>query len=294
MTSERTFDGLLIDVVERGARVVLAELLAQGIEVGELGEGLRGIGQAHRLAACHALAPVPGQIGPQGAQAVVEPGHLGLQVHVGQRRGHEVLELGALLGGERVHEALHCRRLARKFVEKLLEGLGTVREELAVLVHELVEVLGDVAALAVLVEHCIEVAQHLLHGLLRLGRAHVADRLAHLPELLIHDVGAQALLDLLVDLAGLGRSPLVVGELGHRARGLARQVVELGLPEPGIVGRVGEERRPFERNSLIEHFGDVGEQAVEASGFLQLAPALLNAAAQLVEPAASVRAPSHQ
>ncbi|CAB5021169.1 unannotated protein [freshwater metagenome] len=162
------------------------------------------------------------------------------------------------------------------------------------LVHELVEVLRDITALPVLVEHCVEVAQHLLHGLLRLGRAHVADRLAHLPELLIHDVGAQALLDLLVDLAGLWRSPLVVRELGHRARGLARQVVELGLPEPGIVGRVREERRPFERNSLIEHFGDVGEQAVEASGFLQLPPALLNAAAQLVEPAASVRASSHQ
>jgi hypothetical protein len=87
------------------------------------------------------------------------------RILLGELRGDCV----ALLRGERVHEPLHGCGLSREFVEELLEGFGAVREEVTVLVHEGVEVLGDVLPATMLVDHVVEVAEHLLHRLLGLG-----------------------------------------------------------------------------------------------------------------------------
>ena len=102
---------------------------------------------------------------------VLQLRHLGCEVHVLPGLLHEPGELLALLGGHRVEHALHGGRPAREVVEQLLEALRTIGEELPVLVHELLEVLAHILAAPMLVEHRIEVGQHVLHRLLLLRRS---------------------------------------------------------------------------------------------------------------------------
>ena len=156
------------------------------------------------------------------------------------------------------------------------------------LVHELLEVFRDVLATAVLVEHGIQVGEHVLEGLLALGRHRVVHGLRHVLELLVEHVAAQHLADLVVCRTGLGGAPVVVGELAHSARGVVGQHVEHRLAEAGVVGGVGEERGLLAVESLVEFLAHFLEQAVESPGLLQLAPALLDAAAQVVETAHAV------
>ena len=82
------------------------------------------------------------------AQRLLEPEHEVVEmvldgielVEVAERLLHELGEILALLGRHRLEHAVHRGGLAREVVEQLLDRLGVVREELAVLVHELGEV----------------------------------------------------------------------------------------------------------------------------------------------------------
>ena len=86
------------------------------------------------------------------AQAVAELRHLRGEVGV-HRALHELAELLALLRGQRVHQPLLGRRPPGEVVDELLERLRAGREELAVLLHELLEPLGGVLAAGVRLEH---------------------------------------------------------------------------------------------------------------------------------------------
>ena len=102
-------------------------------------------------------------------------------------------------------------------------GVGRVlREELAVLVHELVELLGRVLATTVCGEQRVEILEHVANLLHRLGIS-AGQRLLHPGELRVEHFLAQQLLDLLVLCPRVRRAPVVVRELTDRPGRLVRQ-----------------------------------------------------------------------
>ena len=116
------------------------------------------------------------------------------QVHVLEQRLRERLQLRALLGRHRVEQLLHLRHRLRHLLEQLVEGLRVAGEEVAVALHEAVEV-GLLAALALL-EHLVELGEHVLHLRHALGR-HVLHALGHLVEVALHQLLAQLVHQLL-------------------------------------------------------------------------------------------------
>ena len=94
----------------------------------------------------------PRQVRPGLAQRVLQVGHLAGQAHVGHRLGHQVRQLGPLLGGQPGHHPFLRGGPAGERVDQLLDRLRVVREELAVLVHELAEPLVGVLAAVVRVD----------------------------------------------------------------------------------------------------------------------------------------------
>ena len=101
-------------------------------------------------------------------QVAAELVDLPAEVHVLEQRLGERLELRALLGRHRVHQLLHLRHRLRHLLEQLVERPRVAGEEVAVTLHEPVEV-GLLAALALL-EHLVELGEHVLHPRHALGR----------------------------------------------------------------------------------------------------------------------------
>ena len=169
----------------------------------------------HRLIAAHPLAATPGQVWTGRAQRRLQPAHLLGQAGVAERLVHQPGELCALLRGQRVQETLRRGRPPGQGVHQLLEIAGIVRKERPVLAHEVVELLLRVFTPRVSVEHVVERVHHLpdprkirwsgrLHGVAQSG------------ELGVQHLAAQQVLDLLVLLPRLRRTPLVVGQGPHR------------------------------------------------------------------------------
>ena len=146
------------------------------------------------------------------------------QVHVLEQRLGQRLQLGALLGRHRVEELLHLRHRLRHLLEQLVEALRVAGEELAVALHEALEV-GLLAALALL-EHLVELVQHVLHLLHALG-GHVLHALGHLVEVALHQLFLQLLHELFELLARRVVHELVVLQRLHLAREVGRHHVEL-------------------------------------------------------------------
>ena len=72
------------------------------------------------------------------------------------------------------------------------------------------------------------------------------------------------------------------------------QRVELGLGQPGVVARVGEQRASLRLERLVEQLADLLERAVEATGPARLPLALPDLAEQVVEAAAAGQAAPQQ
>ena len=269
----------------------LAELVDEVVEVGQFAERAGRLAVAERLVAAHPLAAVPGEVGPQRPQVVVERGHLRGEVGVAERLRHEAGELLALLRGERGHQPLGGSRLAGQLVDELVDVLRVAGEQVPVLGHELVEVLLRVLAPRVLVEQLVEVAQHVLEPLVRrllLGarraRLHPLQRIPHPAEALIEHVAAQPVENVAVDPLGLRRRPAVLGQLLDRRRRRPRQRVELSLGEPGVVAVDLGERLLLRRQRLVELGLRAGDGAVEPAATGDLATHAHGPGAQVVEP----------
>ena len=116
------------------------------------------------------------------------------QVHVLEQRLGERLQLRALLGRHRVEQLLHLRHRLRHLLEQLVEALRVAGEEVAVALHEPLEV-GLLAALALL-EHLVELVEHVLHLRHALG-GHVLHALGQLVEVALHQLLAQLVHQLL-------------------------------------------------------------------------------------------------
>ena len=204
MPAEGAPDRLLVDVVQARARVVLAERGLQLGQVGEFGQRGGGVAEPQRLLAghLHAAAHVgPVQLRAPGPERVGEPGHLGRQARVFQRVRHQLGELLALLVTERAQQPLGRGHPADQRVDQFLEVLRMVREHVAVLLHELVEVRLGMLAAGVGGQHLVQVAEHVLDPLHRL-RVGVLHDLPHAAELAVQHVAAQQVLELLEGLAG--------------------------------------------------------------------------------------------
>ena len=178
-------------------------------------------------------------------------------------------------------------------VDQLVEVLRLLGEELAVLLHELLELFRRVLAAGIGVEHVVERGHHLADAL-EILRRRVLHGVAHAGELRVEHLTAQQVLDLLVRLARLGRTPLVVGELPHRARRVARQLVEFGLGHPRGVRRFREQRAAFLLDRLVEQLAHLLQRAVQAGVAAQFAGAFAGPAAQLLQPGAAVGAAAQQ
>ncbi len=121
---------------------------------------------------------------------------------------HELHQLTALITTHRVEHALHLRLFLLQLLDELVQGFDA-REELAPLVHEAGKV--RLAPAGLLVQHLVEIAQHVLHGAQVLGR-HVLKGLLHALELLLHDLPPQLLHKLLEHLPRVGIHEVVVLE----------------------------------------------------------------------------------
>ena len=157
--------------------------------------------------------------------------HLPLQVHVLEQLVGQLLELGPLLGRHRVHHRLHRGHPPGHLLEQLVDVLRVLREEVAELLHELLEA-GILAAL-VLLEHLVERRHHVLHAGHVFGR-HVLHRAAHLVDHLLHQLLAQLVHQLVEALLGLGRLEVVGVELADLAGEVVGQQVESHV---AVVGR---------------------------------------------------------
>ena len=145
------------------------------------------------------------------------------QVHVVEQLVGELLELRPLLGRHRVEHRLHRGHPPRHLLEQLVEILGVLGEEVAVLLHELFEarILAPFAPL----QHLVEPGEHVLHAL-HVGRRHVLHGAAHLVDHLLHQLLAEPVHQLLEALAGLRRLEVVRLELAHLAGEVVGHQVE--------------------------------------------------------------------
>ena len=198
----------------------------------------------------------------------------------------ERLQLRALLGRHRVDQLLHLRHRLRHLLEQLVEALRVAGEEVAVALHEAVEV-GLLAALALL-EHLVELVEHVLH-LRHALRGHVLHALGELVEVALHQLLAQLVHQLLEPLARGVVHELVLLERLHLAREVGRELLELPAALLGdvfdellaaLVARAGGLLDPpvdalaLHVDDFVELLGDVVVDAAEVA-VLELLPAAL-------------------
>ena len=208
------------------------------VHVAEHVEQARNLAELHRVVAREVHAAVPGHVGERVLEVAGELVDLPAQVEVLEQRLRQPLQLGTLLGGHRVQQLLHLRHRLRHLLEQLVEGLRVAGEEVAVLVHEALEV-GLFATLALL-EHLVEVGEHVLHALHLLGR-HVLHAFGHLVEVALEQLLAQLVHQLLEPLAGCVVHEVVVLERLHPAGEIGRKLVEL---LPPLLGEILDDLLP--------------------------------------------------
>ncbi len=119
-------------------------------------------------------------------------------------------------------------------------------------------------------------------------------RLLHALELAVEHLAAQQVLDLLESLPRLGGAPVVLRQRADRPRRVVGEGVELGLGETRVVGRVRKQRLALLLERLLQQLAHLLEGAVEATALAGFAAALLDLAAQVVQPAPALGAAAQQ
>ena len=176
-------------------------------------------------------------------------------------------------------------------LQQLVEVLGVLGEEVAVALHEAVEV--GLLAVGPLLEHLVELGHHVLHALHVLG-GHVLHTIGHLVDVLLHQLLAQLVHQLLELLARLAGRELVVLEPLDLAGEIGRHEVELQVAigddlvgdllaalVAGLARFVGQivERLAFRVDDVLELLGDLVVDTAE----VEVVQALLALLAQLLE-----------
>ena len=283
-----------VDIVEGRADLTLGQLGLQRLQVGQVGHGLHGLAVAERLTArTHPGRRIAIQTGPQRPQVVPELGHLRGQVGVAQGLAHQLGQLLALFGAERVEHPLRGGLLPGERVDQLLDGLGLLREELAVLVHEVLERIGGVLVAGVRGQQRVQVGQHVLDPLHRL-RIRRLQGLLQSGELRVQDLPAQHVLDRLVRGPGLVGAPLIGIQGADRPGHVVGNGVQLQFGEPGVVAVGAGQGLPLGGEGLVQRGADLVEGAPEIAAAAGLGPQLRDLGGQPVQPALAVQPAAQQ
>ncbi len=282
-----------VDVVHLRAGVALRQLLGELLELADVGQRLRALAHPHRIVTAEPLRAIPVLAGAGGLQMAVQ-----LVERIHQRRRAECLlrqgiQLGALVGGEAVAEPLRGGRPLGQRIEQLVDVLRILREELAVLVHEVLEVLLRVLPIRVLVQQVVQVVEHVVDALTVLVGG-ILQRLLHAREALIEHLATHQVLDLLVLLLRLLGAPLVLGEFLHRLGGRVRQRLQLQLVEPSVVVECAGEFLALGEHGLVEQLLDVLQCAVEVVVLQQLSPLAVRLRGQPIGALHVLHAATHQ
>ena len=272
LRSEPLLQHLDIDVVQGRAGVRLGQLGLQRLQVGELGHRLDRRAVAQRLpAGPHPRRRVAVQAGSQRPQVVSELGHLGGEVGVGQSLAHQLTELFTLLGAQRCQHPLGRCLPPGQRVDQLLDGLGPLGEELAVLVHEVTECVSRVLVAGVRGEQRVQVGEHVLDPLHHLGISGLQGPL-HPGELGVQHLALQHLLDRLVRRARVRRAPGVGVQCADRAGDVVGQRVQLQLGEAGVFPVEPRQGLPLGGQGLVQGGPDLVEGATESLRAAEPAP----------------------
>ncbi len=165
-------------------------MIPQLLELGDVLQHAGPVTETHALLPPEVLGPVPVLTGPRGLQIRVQPRQLIHQVRTAERLLRQRIQLGALILGQGVAQPLRRRRSLGQSVDQLVDALRILREELAVLGHEVAELLVGVLPAGMGVEQIVEVREHLLHpGAVLLGGA--LERLLHALEALVEHLAAE-------------------------------------------------------------------------------------------------------
>ncbi len=228
LTAQRPCDRVRVDVVEGRPGVVLRQGGRQLVELGQLLQRAGGIAEPERCVAGHRVAEpaasglAPAEVRTGGPQRLLQPGQLGRHAHVRHGGRHEVGQFLALLWGQSRHQPRGGRGAARQRVDQLFQRLRVLREEVAERTHEVLESGVGVFATGVGLDHVVQRVQHVLHPGHVLGCG-VLQCLLHAAELRVEHLAAQQVGNLLERLAGLRRTPLVVGQRVHGPSRVVRQ-----------------------------------------------------------------------
>ena len=246
VVAEQVAHAVHVGLGQRAGVGRVAQQVLELVEVAQLLHRLHRLAHAERVLALEVVGLVPALLREQLAQVTAELVHLPAQVHVVEQLVGQLLQLGPLLGRHRVEHRLHRRHPLGQLLEQLVERLGVLREEVAELLHELLEA-GILALLAAL-EHLVERRHHVLHAGDVLGR-HLLHRPAHLLEELVGELLAELVEQLLEAPRRLLRLEVVLGQLAHLAGEVVGQEVEAhvavhgrlagGLGAPLVAGALG-------------------------------------------------------
>ncbi len=227
--------------------------------------------------------------GRRACEGLAEAAHLVGEPGLVEGLVDQVAELLALARGHRGEHALGGGGAAGEGVDELLEVPRLLRKHVAIFRHERVEVACWLLASGVPVQHVVQVRHHLADPLHRL-RVRVGQRVAQPLELAVEHLPPQQVTQLLEGLPGRGRAPFVGRQRLDRAGGVVGQRVELGLTQPGVVGRVGEQLGPLLPDRLVQQRPCPLQGAVEPAALSQLAAASAYLSEHVVETSAVLRA----
>ncbi len=289
LLTELTFDRIEVDV-----GVVIAQLLGQGIQLGEILHGPGAITESHPLLTGEFLGTGPVQVGAQTLQAAGEFTQQVLQLRRPEGLGGEFHQFLPLLLGHGVEHALGGGGAGGQGVDELVDIAGILREVLTVFGHEVREVGRGVGTLTVLGQQAVEVTQHLgdSGAVLIGGTLH---SLFHAGELLIQHFPAEQILDLFELLSRLGGLPVIGVEFGDRSRGGLGKIVQQQLPE-GAVGvihhHVTGELTALGQHRLVEQFLRLAQRAAEVVALQQLTASFSGTAGEFIKTLPPARTPA--
>ena len=123
---------------------------------------MHGLLEPHRILALHLVALALAEPGEHGLHVGAQLRHLVLEFHVVEQHRREFLQLLALLGRHGVQHVLGGLHLARQLFHQLFERLRVLGEEVAELLHELLELL--VLAVVVTLNHFVQRLHHFFHA----------------------------------------------------------------------------------------------------------------------------------
>ena len=147
------------------------------------------------------------------------------------------------------------------------KALRVVRDEIAVALHEPVEVV--LLASRPLLDHLVQLGEHVAEACERLRR-HVLQAVGHVPEVRAQHLLAQMLHQLVEEPLRLGIHEPVLRELADLPGRVGRERIQEHLPHAGVVLGLERQRAPFAVQDLLELFADLLERAAEVERLLLL------------------------